>query len=116
LKAHFTTHVREAFGQENVIVIPLPPHSSHLYQILDLCFFGGMKKEHKQSRTGRALSSLDEKLTQKIERVVRAWHGACFIETVLAAWRSAGFLYEWDGGIIQRIRVNPTLILSKLTQ
>jgi hypothetical protein len=116
LKVHFTPHVYEVFGQENVIIIPLPPYASHLYQILDLCLFGVMKKECKQSRTGRASSSLYDKSIQKIERVVRAWHHACFIGAVLAAWRSAGSLYEWDDAIIQRIRVNPTLILTKLTQ
>jgi hypothetical protein len=116
LKAHFTPRVREVFGQKNVIVIPLSSHASHLYQILDLCIFGVMKKEYTQSRTGHVLSSLNEKLTQKIERIVRTWHRALFIGTVMAAWRSASFLCEWDDGIIQRIRVNPTLIMSKPIQ
>jgi hypothetical protein len=28
-------------------------------------------------------------------------------------WKSAGFVYEWNGGSIQQIRVNPTLLASK---
>jgi hypothetical protein len=74
-----------------------------------------MKKEYESSRIHGKCSSNDEKLTQKIERVLRAWHRACFIETVLAARRSAGFVSEWNGGSIQRIRVNPTLLASKVT-
>jgi hypothetical protein len=85
LKAHCTPHVRERFQQENVIVILLPPHASHLYQVLDLCIFGLMKKEYKSYRIHGKCSSSNEKLTQKIERVLRAWRRACLIGTVLAA-------------------------------
>jgi hypothetical protein len=52
-----------------------------------------MKKEYKSSRIHGKCSSSDEKLIQKIERVLRAWHRPHFIGTVLAAWRSAGFVY-----------------------
>jgi hypothetical protein len=74
-----------------------------------------MKKEYKQSANCKASRSLEEKLAQKIERVVRAWHRACFIETVLAAWRGAGFVYEWNDGAFQKIHINPTLLMSKLS-
>jgi hypothetical protein len=94
LKAHFTPHARDIFEQERATVIPLPRYASHLYQILDLCIFGVMKKEYKQSRNCKASRSLEQKLAQKIERVVRAWHRTCFIGTVLAAWRSAGVVHE----------------------
>jgi hypothetical protein len=64
-KAHCTPHVRERFQQENVIVIMLPPHASHLYQVLDLCLFGVMKKEYKSSRIHGKCPSSDEKSTQR---------------------------------------------------
>jgi hypothetical protein len=47
LKAHCTRHIRERFQQENVIAILLPLHASQLYQVMDLCIFGVMKKEEK---------------------------------------------------------------------
>jgi hypothetical protein len=113
LKTHFTPHARDIFEQERVTVIPLPPHASHLYQILDFCIFGVMKKEYKYSGNCKTSRSLEEKLAQKIERVVQAWHRACFIGTVLAVWRSASFVHEWNDGALQKIRINPTLLMSK---
>jgi hypothetical protein len=77
LKAHCVPHVRERFQQENVIVILLPPSANPLYQVLGLCIFGVMKKEYKSSRTHGKCSFSDEKLTQKIGRVLGAWHRAC---------------------------------------
>jgi hypothetical protein len=115
LKSHLTSHLREVFKRETVILIVLPAHASHLCQALDLCIFGVVKKDYKQSRSHGAVSHDREKLTQNIEWVLKARHRPCFVGTVLAAWTKAGFVYEWNDGTIQKIRVNPTLLASKLT-
>jgi hypothetical protein len=44
LKAHLTSHVREAFERAAAIIVILPARQSHLYQVLDLCTFGVIKK------------------------------------------------------------------------
>jgi hypothetical protein len=53
LKTHFAPHARDIFEQERATVIPLPPHASHLYQILDLCKFGVMKRNINNGETAR---------------------------------------------------------------
>jgi hypothetical protein len=44
-QAHFTPHARDAFARDDVIVIPIRVHKSHLSQLLNLCVFGIVKKE-----------------------------------------------------------------------
>jgi hypothetical protein len=115
LRAHFTPCFRDIFARESVIVIPIQPHTRHLYQTLDLCRFGVMKKECKQSRDNSTRSQFGEKLTRKIERPVKAWHHASFPGTIPAAWRSAGFIVEMREGVIQGIRINQTSPMSELS-
>jgi hypothetical protein len=69
-----------------VILVILPEHASHLYQVLGLCIFSVMKKDYKQSRSHGAVSRYTKTLIQKIEWLLKAWHRAHFLGTVLAAW------------------------------
>jgi hypothetical protein len=49
LRSHSTAYTPDAFRNEQIRVIELPPHSTHLYQPLDLCLFGIMKNEYQGS-------------------------------------------------------------------
>lgn len=51
LKAHQTVKVNQLLESNQIDVLTLPPHSSHLVQCLDLCFFGVMKKHYKFCRS-----------------------------------------------------------------
>jgi hypothetical protein len=66
LKVHFTFYVREVFEREAVILVILPAHASHLYQVFGLCIFGVVKKDYKQSRRHGIVSPYTEKLTQRL--------------------------------------------------
>jgi hypothetical protein len=83
LKAHETPHVNELMVRHDVHVILLPPHTSHLYQVLDLCVFGVMKNDYRQ--TGPLKSEFTEKISKKIEKVLKAWHCTTCRQTVNAA-------------------------------
>jgi hypothetical protein len=95
---------------------PIPARASHLYQVLDLCVVGIMKKEDNELRNPGRQSPFADKLTRKIERVLRAWHRACFRGTWLAASVCAGFVHEVTDGLITGIRMNPTLLVRKIEQ
>jgi hypothetical protein len=42
---------------------------------------------------------------------MKTWHRACFVWAVFAAWTAAAFVDKWNDGTIQKIRVNPTLLV-----
>ena len=44
---HVTHNVTHFLQSQNIRVLSIPPHSSHLLQILDISFFGIMKKSYK---------------------------------------------------------------------
>jgi hypothetical protein len=115
LKARFTSHVREVFEREAVILIILPAYASHLHQVLGLCIFDVMEKDFKQSRSHGAVSPYREKPAHKIEWVPKAWQRACFVGTVLTAWTDAGFVSVWNDGTIPKVLINPISLSSKLT-
>jgi hypothetical protein len=50
----------------------------------------------------------------KIEWVMKTWNRVCFVGTVLGAWTGAGFIYEWNAGTSQKVRVNLTWLATKL--
>jgi hypothetical protein len=113
-KAPETLHMNDLMVRYNVHVILLPPHTSHLYQTFDLCVFGVMKNDYRQS--GAIKSEFKEKISKKIEKVLKAWHWATCRRNIIAAWRSAGFVCTWNRGLICHIRINSALILNKVAE
>jgi hypothetical protein len=114
LKAHDTPHVADLMAHHDIHVVLLPPHTSHLYQVLDLCVFGVMKTNYRG--TGPLKSEFAEKISKKIEKVLTAWHGATCRRTIIAAWRSAGFVCTWQKGVITHFGINAAMILNKVAE
>jgi hypothetical protein len=83
LCSHSTGYTRDTFRDDEIRVIELPAHTTHLYQPLDLCIFGVTKKEYRVG--GEAKTELREKISRKIERVLEGWHRACYRGNILAA-------------------------------
>jgi hypothetical protein len=49
-RVHFTPYAHRVFEDQGIAVMSIPAHARDLYQVLDLCIFGVMKKEYKQLR------------------------------------------------------------------
>lgn len=112
LKAHLTDQVKSIFEQNNIDILTLPPHSSHLLQCLDLCFFGVMKRSFRLSRS--YLFTKDQKRAQKIERVMKAFHAASFPPIIIAGWKASGIDMTFKDGNIISIALNRSRVLSKI--
>jgi hypothetical protein len=112
LKAHCTEHTAEVFSSFSIHVIELPPHSSHLFQPLDLVIFGLTKKEYKNSANTK--SKFAEKITRKIERIIKAWEKSCFRGNILAGWEAAGFKLTFTAGEVSSMLINETSMMIKL--
>jgi hypothetical protein len=112
LRSHSTPHTQEIFRDQDIRVIDLPPHTTHLYQPLDLCIFGISKKEYRISGEGK--TDLVEKISKKIERILKSWHRACYRGNIIASWRAGGFVYTFRGGAMVEVAINRTLMTTKI--
>jgi hypothetical protein len=115
LKAHASSEKGITLLQQNFVkIVIIPPHTSHLYQPLDLCFNGVMKKSYLNNRTTDP--SLYEKISTKIERIMKAHHTASFTAVVLGSWKAAGFIHQYNKGQLTDIQIGDTVILSKIPE
>jgi hypothetical protein len=79
-----------------------------------LCLFGLAKKEYRISANNE--THFGEKISRKIERILKAWYRAYYRGNIIAAWKSGGFVHVFVEGTIVGIAINPTLMALKLAQ
>jgi hypothetical protein len=102
-----SAHHGEAFEQlcadNNIIRVWLPPHASHLLQMLDLCVFGVTKKFLNRMNSG------DTKYVQSdhIVKVLDSFHAACSCGNICASFSLGGISVLLDGEGITRCIVTP---------
>jgi hypothetical protein len=113
LRSHSTGYTRNAFQEAQIRMIELPTHTTHLYQPFDLCLFGVAKKESRIA--GKIKTDLPGKLSGKFERVLKSWYRACYRSTVLAAWKSGGFVHIFREGPLVGVAINRMLMTNKIT-
>jgi hypothetical protein len=70
------------------------------------------KRDYK--RSGETKMELVEKISKKIEGVIRAWHRACYRGNILALWRTGGFIYTFQAGTLVGVAINPTPMTKKI--
>lgn len=112
LKSHSTKKVNDLFEENHIDTLILPPHSSHLVQCLDLCFFSIMKKHYKFSRS--QLFQNDHKKAQKMERILKSFYTASFPAIILAWWKASEIDITFENGIISKIVSNKNRVIEKL--
>ena len=112
LKAHLTVKVNNLLESNGIDVLILPPHSSHLVQCLDLCFFGIMKKHYKLCRS--QLFQKNNRKAQKIERILKSFYTASFPTIIFAGWKESGIDFTFVNGNISKISINKNRVIEKL--
>ena len=112
LKAHLTDNVTQLLQSQNIRVLSIPPHSSHLLQVLDLSFFGIMKKSYKLYEP--TLFTKEQKMPKKIEKFLKAYHIASFQTNIYSGWKQSGFDLTFSNGSVQYISLNRMRVISKL--
>lgn len=101
LKNHQTAKVKTILEENSIETLVLPPHSSHLLQCLDLCFFGIMKRSYKVSRSH--LFDKEQKKARKIEKIIKAFHTASYSPIIIAGWKASGIEFTFKNGNITDI-------------
>lgn len=82
--------------QNRIVLLILPPHTSHLLQPLDVAVFGPLKK-----RLTAALSDLNQAQLVRIQKIewmeayIKARADVCHHQNIESAWRGAG-LYPFN--------------------
>jgi hypothetical protein len=80
----------EKLAWHGVLVLTYPPHTSHIFQIMDVLLFGlGTPFTKYQIHDDTLPIRVDH-----ILRFFRAYESAMASTTIRAAWRQTGFEYE----------------------
>jgi hypothetical protein len=103
-ESHISVDFKNFCKEHNIILICLPPHSSHLTQPLDVGFFGPLKKAY-----GKEIRKFIQTHVNYITKVefflafYTAYNATITKENVAGGFRGAGF-----------ILFNPQAVISKL--
>jgi hypothetical protein len=82
--------VLQKLARYGVLVITYPPHTSHIFQVLDVQFFGLLKRLKK-------FQMLDDGLGAHVDHILRffrAYETVTAGTIIRATWTTAGFEYE----------------------
>ena len=71
-----------------------------------------LKKEYKIVES--ELFAITQKKPRKIDRILKAFHRACFITNIIGGWISSGIELSYQNGEISHIFVNKYKALNKL--
>lgn len=96
LSSHFHERIQpslECIG--NIEMIPLPAHSSHIAQMLDVSILNSFKTMYKSIPGEMKFSS---PFTKKIMRIKKAYQSVMFDEQIRAGWETAGFKIAIENG------------------
>ena len=98
LKAHLHQIVMEELDKiGNVTLIPLPSHSSHLTQMLDVSVFSVFKGNYNSTSSDSSYTSL---FTRKLMHIKKAFQSTVNDELIKSGWEKAGFIFEIEQGDI----------------
>ena len=64
---------------DDVIIVPIPPHSSHISQMLDATIFGSLKRRYGSTPSN---SLIDSKFTRKLIPIKQAFQ-TCITEELI---------------------------------
>ena len=86
-KCHINNEIQNEFQNiGNIILICLPPHSSHLFQPLDLFPFKELKRIYNQGNKTKTKPMVNGKIFD----ILKSWNQAAFKMNLFIAWSRAG--------------------------
>jgi hypothetical protein len=80
----------EQLARHGILVLTYPPHTSHIFQVLDVLLFGLVKR-------WKNYQICDDTLPIHVDHILRLFRAhevAMASTTIRAAWRQTGFEYE----------------------
>jgi hypothetical protein len=86
--SHIDESIKQLLTDKNIRLVTLPPHSSHLFQPLDLVAFAAFKCENREAHVGRPVGSQ----VWEIIKLMKALECATDLTNNRAASRRAGLI------------------------
>ena len=84
--AHTVGQIEEAARNNNIEIQLFPPHTSHLFQPLDPCLFGALKK-----RLQKGMDVDETRAYNHLSKLVAAYEKCTTNNNIMASFRRAGF-------------------------
>lgn len=112
-RGHVDAEINQMMAADNVRLVVIPPHSSHLTQPLDKFVFANMKafyfasdaKEGDGDRNGR-----------KIKRILGAFYKSVSPNCIRQSWDAVGIRAVWDSnGLVQDVIVDGQRVMTSRT-
>jgi hypothetical protein len=88
--AHLKPETIQLLSENLVKIITFPPHTSGIFQMLDLVFFGVFKQTKRRLNKDESIHVTED----HARRMFRAFEAAGASETVRGSFRHAGFNYS----------------------
>ena len=96
LSSHFNEIVMEAINKiGNITVIPIPSHSSHLTQMLDVTIFNAFKRRFDLNLSD---GQFESNFTKKLMRIKNSYQSTVCDEIIQSGWEKAGFKLNVEEG------------------
>lgn len=86
----------------NIEFIFIPPHSSHISQMLDATIFGTIKRRYSST----SIQDKYTRFTKKLLRIKRAYQSSMNEELIRSGWEATGFKLETNKGKVVKITFN----------
>jgi hypothetical protein len=87
---HPSEHARRIFGENHILAITFPAHTTNLFQVLNLLFFGVFKKL-KESPIGEFD---DDSVNAEISKLIHAYEQTVTSSTRRTSFQQAGFEHD----------------------
>ena len=107
-KGHLSELLCALCAQQNIQIVVLPPHSSHLLQPLDQHIFKRMKREFSQMSPIQSLT----KSSGTLERVWSAYQATNVTWIIWRSWEQTGIAPSVADGVCQSCSLNIEIVLS----
>jgi hypothetical protein len=100
--SHVTIDFMLTAAQKGILLVVLPPHSTHRLQPLDLGVYGPLSHYYSEGidnliRSSRGFSSMSQRLFWSM--FFPAWQKATKVEVITSAWAKSG-IYPWSPCVV----------------
>jgi hypothetical protein len=93
---HCSEEILKELAENGVLGLTYPPHTSHIFQVLDLVLFGNLKR-CKQYQTR---DENEDREVDHIIRIFKAYETVTTSMTVRVCWEKAGLTYQQRDGTL----------------
>ena len=110
-KGHLSPLMNALCAEEQICLVVLPPHSSHLLQPLDQLIFRRMKQEFGQLGVIRSLT----KVSSTLERVWGAYQASNVTSVIWRSWEHVGIVPIVEEGVCRSCTLNEDIVTNTPT-